>query len=154
MKRRRSNTAKRLGTWGGVPSRGRWCLRHAGFTLIEVLVTMLLLGIILPVTMRGISLALAASSHAERMSIAADLADEKLNDLITQGITNTGTGAGDFSPDHPDYHWKSDIQTRDYGLDEVDLTVSWMERGRERSLVLSTLVYNSSNSSSAGGVQP
>ncbi len=154
MTRSGSNTAKPLGTWGGVPSRRRLPMRRAGFTLIEVLVTMLLLGIILPVTMRGISLALAASTHAQRMTLASSLADEKLNDLITQGITNTGTGAGDFSPDHPDYHWKSDIQTRDYGLDEVDLTVTWTERGQERSLVLSTLVYDGSNSSNSTGVQP
>ena len=36
-----------------------------GFTLAEVLITLLFLAIVLPVAMRGVSLALAAASHAK-----------------------------------------------------------------------------------------
>ena len=116
---------------------------HRGFTLIEVLATLLLLGIVMPVAMRGISIALAAADNARHVAEASALAETKLNDLLTQGVSSASGLTGDFSPDHPEYQWSYQSAPRDYGVTEVQLRVTWLERGRSRNFDLSTMTYSS-----------
>jgi len=123
-----------------------------GFTLIEVLATMVLLGILLPVCMRAISVSLSAASQARHLTEAATLAQSKLNDLIAEGTWN-GSNNGDFSPDHPDYRWSCQNVTRDYGVAEVMVTVIWQEKGQERRLNLATFVNDNATDTTAAGTQ-
>jgi general secretion pathway protein I len=126
-----------------------------GFTLIEVLAALVLLGIVLPVAMRGVSLSLAASSSAKHLNEAAQLADQKLNEVVLTGDWAQNGLSGDFAPDHPDYQWTIASQQRDYGLNEVQVRVTWTARGQQRDFTASTLVYDTSNTTtgdvSAGG---
>ncbi|HEX8520740.1 MAG TPA: type II secretion system protein [Tepidisphaeraceae bacterium] len=122
---------------------------RCAFTLIEVLATMMLLGIVLPVTLRAISLGIAAASHARHTSEASNLAQEKLSELVVGGISTAST-SGDFGTDHPDYRWTLQTQTRDYALTEAQLTVTWMERGQERVMTVSTLTSDTLGSSTGG----
>ena len=117
------------------------CTPKRGFTLIEVLATMVLLGILLPVTMHALSVSLAAASQSRHLTEAATLAQSKLNDLVTEGTWNSTT-SGDFSPDHPDYRWNCQSIGRDYGVCEVMVTVMWQEKGQQRQMNLSTFVNN------------
>ncbi len=126
-----SKTLRRRNTRRGQP----------GFTLIEVLATMVLLGIVLPVAMRGVSMALAAAEYSRHTAEASSLAQEKLCELTTLGVSSSTGNSGDFGADHPDYRWTLQRQSRDYGLTELDVSIVWTERGRERSLIVSTLVY-------------
>ena len=113
--------------------------RSRGFTLVEVLATLLLLGIVVPVAMRGVSLATLASSHARRLSEASQLAESKLNELVVTGDWQYMT-SGDFAPDHPDFHWTTQTSTGDYSLTSLSLQVTWQERGQNRQYVLTTLI--------------
>jgi len=128
---------------------------RGGFTLIEVLATLVLLGIILPVAMRGISNGLLAASNARHMAEAASLAETKLQEL-TLGTTTMSTGTqGDFSPDHPDYKWTCETAPRDYGMSEIALHVTWQERGKDKTFTLSTLYLppdTTGTSSTTGGL--
>ena len=112
-----------------------------GFTLVEILATLLLLGIVMPVAMRGMSIALASADSARHTAEASTLAETKLNDLLTQGVSSASGLTGDFSPDHPEYQWSYQSAPRDYGITEVQLRVMWVERGRPRTFALSTLTY-------------
>jgi general secretion pathway protein I len=121
--------------------------RPAGFTLIEVLVTLLLIGIVLPAMMHGITLAMAAGDGALHRNDAAQLAKSQLAQLVagTQW-SNTTNLSGDFSPNWPGYQWKATVQpwdqdTSGMGIQQIDLTVSWQERGRAETLTVSTLAY-------------
>jgi len=116
-----------------------------GFTLIEVLATLVLLGIVLPVAMRGLSVALSAASKARHTATAAQLAETKLNEMVVGGQWSTTVVSGDFSPDYPQYQWTCQTSPRDYGLTEIVLTVTWIERGSQRSLSLSTLAADLQN---------
>lgn len=118
--------------------------RDRGFTLVEVLATLVLLGIVVPVAMRGVSVGLAAASTARHTAEAASLAEAKLNELIIDGAWQTSGTSGEF-PDHPAYRWTCDNVSRDYGTNEVAVTVTWMQRGQERRLTLTTLVYPNAN---------
>jgi prepilin-type N-terminal cleavage/methylation domain-containing protein len=117
---------------------------RTGFTLIEVLATLMLLGIVLPVAMKGVSASLAAAAKARNMAEAATLADSKLNELVATQTWTTGGVSGDFGPEHPRYAWTCQAVSREYGVTQVDLRVSWAERGgQEAYLDVSTMTYAS-----------
>ena len=123
---------------------------RAGFTLVEVLATLVLLGIVVPVAMRGVSVALAAAQTAKRTAEATSLAQSKLNEMIADGSWQTSGTSGDFSPEHPEFRWTVENGSGNYGTNEVAVHVTWTQRGQERSLTLSTLVYVSASASDTG----
>ena len=110
------------------------------FTLIEVLATMLLLAIVLPAVMSGISLAVRAGSFSRRSLEAATLAESKLAELGIAPLVTEGSQSGDFGSDHPGFRWTSVVMTREEGLLEVTVIVTWSDRGMERALPMTTLV--------------
>jgi len=120
---------------------------RAGFTLLEVLATMLLIGIILPAVMHGISLATIAAGDAKHKVEAASLAQTKLAELIAdyQTLNQTGAGSGSFA-DYPGYTWTSTIEMRDTNLSQVSVRVSWQSRGQERYVDLASMVYTQDTS--------
>jgi prepilin-type N-terminal cleavage/methylation domain-containing protein len=121
-------------------------MRGYGFTLIEVLAAMLLIAIVLPVVMQGITAGLAASSAARRRTEAAGLAEEKMGEILANGLWQGGVMQGDFSPDWPDYKWQATVSgwaqdTSLSNLQEIDLRVFWTADNREQAVNLSTLAY-------------
>lgn len=118
---------------------------RAGFTLIEVLVTMALMAAILPVAMRGISIAISTGSSARHRVEAATLGQAKLNELISLATVNLDTSqlgsSGDFGEAYPGYSWTSRmVDDVNLGVSNVTLTVTWLERGTSRTLDLSSMV--------------
>jgi hypothetical protein len=94
--------------------------------------------------MHGITLAMHAGDDA------IQLAKSELAQLVsgTQWSTSTNL-SGDFSPDWPGYQWKATVQAWDQdtsgmGIQQIDLTVTWQERGGTESLALTTLAYQRS----------
>lgn len=129
--------------------------RGNGFTLVEVLAAMLLIAIVLPAVMQGITLSVNAGNAARRRTEASGLAQSKLAELIATDEWQTGAMSGDFSPDWPDYRWEATAQawgqdTTGMGLQEIDLRVIWTARGREDSVEVSTLVHP--DAQSTGGL--
>lgn len=117
-----------------------------GFTLVEVLATLMLIAIVLPAVMKGATLATAAASIARSRTEASGLAEAKLAEIIATNQWQTSSLSGDFGTDWPGYRWQATVQswpqdTSGAGLQQVDLRVSWAARGREDSLTLSTLTY-------------
>lgn len=130
--------------------------RHrSGTTLIEVLATLVLIGIVLPVAMKGIALAVGAASVAKRSVEAASLAEMKLQELVvmTQAMQQAQT-AGDFGEDWPGYQWKAEMISQDLGLTEISVEVTWLARGIDRSVRLSTLVYDGTAASENTTTEP
>jgi prepilin-type N-terminal cleavage/methylation domain-containing protein len=125
-----------------------------GFTLIEVLATMVLLALVLPAAMRGATIALSAASSARHRTEAATLAQAKLNELIATGQWNAGQ-SGDFADkNHPEYHWSAQSSSRDYGVFEVVVNLTWNENGAERKFALTTMAYDTTSAQSTTGVTP
>lgn len=141
--------------------------RDRGFTLIEVLAAMLLIAIVLPAAMHGISLGARAASMAKHRTTAAQLGSSKLQEIVATGQWESSTNlAGDFSlegPEYQDYRWMAQVQQwnqrgvnqqdiQPQTLSELDLKVIWTSRGQEQSMTFSTLVY--SNAPQGPGAQP
>lgn len=122
-----------------------------GFTLLEVLATLVLMGIILYPVMHGISLATAAAGEAKHKVEAASLAQSKLAELMAdfQTLNQTGAGSGSF-PDYPGYNWTSSIEQRDTNLSQISVRVTWFARGQERHVDLASMIYTSDSSSGTG----
>ena len=122
--------------------------QRRGFTLAEVLVTLLFLAIVLPVAMRGVSLSLAAASNSKHVREATSLAEQKLHELTTITMPS-GSQSGAFA-DYPDYRWTCQVASLDYGVRELDLRVTWDDRGQEHGISVSTL-FNPNLSAAATG---
>ena len=119
-----------------------------GFTLLEVLATLVLIGIILPSVMHGISLATIAAGEARHKVEAASLAQTKLAGLIAdyQTLNQTGASSGDFA-DFPGYKWTSSIEARDTNLSQITVRVTWFSRGQDRFVELASMIYSPDSSS-------
>jgi prepilin-type N-terminal cleavage/methylation domain-containing protein len=126
--------------------RGRKSSRR-GFTLVEVLATMLLVAIVIPAAMKGISIAARAGSLARHRNEAAGLAQSKLDELVTLGQWQGSALSGDFGPNWPTYQWHAVVipypyDTSGSNMQEVDLTVTGPgSNNTPLSVTLSTLVY-------------
>jgi len=121
--------------------------RSGGFTLIEVLVTMTLMSIIIPIVMRGISVSLATANSARHTAEAATLAQSKLSDIANQVAllmdTSQVGSSGDFGSDWPTYHWEcQSTDDQDVGVIRLTVNVTWNERGINRTFALSTMVQS------------
>lgn len=135
MPRQKAQSRRMKGKAAGHP----WT---AGFTLVEVLATLVLMGILLPVAMGGLVVALNAASSARNTADAARLAQIRLNEIALSGQWSSLGDSGDFGPQWPQFRWTCHSIARDWGLVEVTLTVAWTQRNLPRSLTLSTLVLD------------
>ncbi len=124
------------------PTSRRTGRRGGAFTLVELLATLTLVCIILPVATQGILLCLDTAAHARHRTEAAALAQSKMAELIATGQWYDAELQGDFGDDWPQYTWIS--QTGDWEdsrLAQLDVYVLWTRRGRDYHVTLSTLLY-------------
>jgi prepilin-type N-terminal cleavage/methylation domain-containing protein len=116
--------------------------RPGGFTFVELLATVVLIAIIMPVAMRSIGLCTRVAGLSRRQIEAASLAKAKLTELTVTRDWENGTQRGDFGTDWPGYEWAATVTNwTDSAVRQLDLTVSWRSLGKPRGLTLSTLVY-------------
>jgi type II secretory pathway pseudopilin PulG len=132
--------------------RRRRTARRRGLTLVEVLATIVMTGIVLPAAMQGISMCTAASVAARHRSEAAALGEAKLTELIATGDWQYGATGGDFGEDWPDYHWTgaSGNWPSDSSMTQLEVHVTWTSRQQDYEVVLTTLIYPSQAATSTG----
>lgn len=133
------------------PARGRPDRR--AFTFIEILATLTLLAIVLPPVMQGISLCLATAEFAKQQAQASSLCHGKLMELTAGSQWQQTQLAGDFSPDRPEFKWTAQVSEWDGTLvQQLDVTVTWQSRGKNRQVTASTLVYSGAGATTGTGV--
>jgi len=134
------NTTNRRPAWR------RRDARRRGLTLVEVLATIVMMAIVLPASMQGISMCMSASISARQRSEASALAEAKLAQLIAAGDWQSGNTSGDFGDAWPEYRWT--VASADWtgdanaNMTELSIRVYWTSRQQEREVVLTTLIYN------------
>lgn len=127
-----------------------------GFTLPEVLATLVIVGIVLPTAMRGITLAVRAAGEARHKMEAGQLAQQRLSELLLDSSNATSlSGTGEFEPPWSEYKWESQAYSASLNttanVEQLDVTVKWTAQGTERSVTLSTLVYPEASTTTSGG---
>jgi type II secretory pathway pseudopilin PulG len=102
---------------------------RSGFTLLEALAAILLVGVVLPVGIAAVTQATRAAAQVERRALAMRLAESQLATLVATGAWATGSTSGTFS-DEVDgtgagaFTWRFAIVDRTTGgLRELQLTV-------------------------------
>lgn len=122
--------------------------RGDAFTFVEVFAAMVFLAILVPAIIEGLGLANRTSVIAERSSIAGELAENKLNEIIVDGTSQVAVGtSGDFGTDWPGYRWELSqqqwAQDTTNTMTNVTMEVFFQVQGAERSVKLDTLVSGS-----------
>jgi type II secretory pathway pseudopilin PulG len=122
-------------------------MNRNGFTFVEVFAAMVFLAILIPAIVEGLSIATRASVVAERSSVAGELAENKMNELLltsTNGTENQSQTSGDFGTDWPGYRWEMTEGTWDQDtvntMSEMSVQVFYPVQGKERSVTLTTLL--------------
>jgi len=129
--------------WAGTPTlRGE----RRGFTLVEVMATLVVLGIVMPGIIAALTLATRSADIAKHRNIAALLAQQQLSQILIGNEWQNGNESGNFGTQFPEYSWSSNVyawpeDTTGAGLQEIDLTVAWTEFGHPQSLTVSTVAY-------------
>ena len=114
----------------------------SAFTLIEVLATLVLVGIVLPVVVDGILLVLATAGNAIDRTEAASLTQNLMSEIVASGDYQDVESSGRFGTHGPQYSWSAQWNEWDApSVKQLTVTVRWQRRNRERDVTLSTLVY-------------
>lgn len=122
-------------------------LSRRAFTLAEVLAAMLVMAIVIPVAMEGISIANRAAILSQRKATAMRVAERMLNELFITSQLNQSTASGSVTEGDTAYPWT--MQTTTWPLDtmtEVTVNVTFTVQGKTLSISASTLVDSSSTS--------
>jgi prepilin-type N-terminal cleavage/methylation domain-containing protein len=105
---------------------------NAGFSLVEVMVAILILGIALVGLTQGITTALASSKESELQTAAALVAAGQVELLRAGKVLADGTDNGDCGAGLALYRWRQTVSRTDIdGLHDVDVVVENSQTGAE-----------------------
>lgn len=120
--------------------------RARGFTLVEALAALMLVAIVLPLVMRGITTSAQAASQADRRETAMMLAQSQMEEAVLAQAWQFGDTEGVFEevhgPEAERYTWEltiSDWLSTDFR--ELTITVYWTQGVQAKRVELKTVVY-------------
>jgi len=117
--------------------------RRGGFTLIEMMVAMTILGLGLTVVLEVISGGTALSHNVHRTSEAVLLANWKINQIQIEGFPPIGVREGAFEEPYHEYSWETDVRpTDDDNLRELHVQIRWRKGLVEKDIEMSTMLFN------------
>ena len=124
-------------------------MKRAAFTFVEILVALAFIGVLLPAIVSGLRIANRASVVAERSTVAAQLAENQLAEVLIGNAWTSGQSRGDFGADHPGYAWQ--LTQRDWpsgAMTELTMEVHFQVQGQDHSVKLTTLADDAATSAS------
>ena len=123
--------------------------RHnGGFSLIEVMCAILIMGLALVALTRGMTTALGSTKDSEVQTTVVSLAAGQIETLRAGGVLTDDTTEGDFGDSFPKYKWEQTVAPSDVdGLHQVDVMVMDSKSGATL-YKLTTLLFDSDYPSS------
>ena len=116
-------------------NQGTIARRQGGFTLLEVLAALSIIGFSLLVLLQTDGLNSSRTLHSQRLMEAVRLAGEQMEEVFSSG--SEGLISAEGEDDIGIYRWERVVADTQYvGLKEVRLTVQWSEGRREESYLL------------------
>jgi prepilin-type N-terminal cleavage/methylation domain-containing protein len=105
---------------------------RGGFSLVEVMCAILILGVGLVGLMQGITAAIVSSKDAEIQSAAVLLAAGQIETLRAEGFVIEGESEGEGEGDLSGYTWVQNVvEKQPEGLYEVTVTIRNTDTGAE-----------------------
>lgn len=123
--------------------------QQRAFTLLELLATLVLCAVVLPVALQAIGTSVQMGSVTRDKLIASELAQNKLREILATESWVDGDASGEFEA-QPRFTWES--WSEDWQGSVVKLLhvqIKWTYRDAERNLQLDTLVYSEDSEDSA-----
>lgn len=121
-------------------------IRHqSGFTIIELLVSIVVFAILVPATASFLSLLNDMNDRARDTAIINALAENKVESLRSAKYTSLTNGTTDFTGELPQTITAPrsatyQITTPNTGLKQVDLNITYNDHGRQKTLSYKTYV--------------
>ncbi len=114
--------------------------RSDGFTLLEVMVSVVIIAIALTTLFGSQSQSVALACEARFFTTAPLLAQEKMTELTLAGLADASVDNGEYDDDFPGYSWRVEPRDAPMGVSQgiaqllkgVDVVVSWGEPERYR----------------------
>lgn len=124
-----------------------------GFTLIEILVSLAIMGLVLPIILMAFTNGARSRAISANRTTAAYLLRDRITEMEATGVPEIGDDAGEFEAGSI-YTWQSSVASTDIeGLFDVTVTILWQERGEERSFSIRTYMADPAVSTSTTGAQ-
>lgn len=142
----RARTPLRAAKIGGPRRRGAASAPYRrraqrGFTLAEVLAALMMMAIIIPVAMEGMSVASRAGILAQRKAAAMRVAERVLNELIIEGQTQQASSGGTVADGDTNYPWSMTSETwPEDAMLQMTVTVTFTVQGNPYDVSVSTLM--------------
>ncbi len=115
-----------------------------GSILLEQLVALGLMSLMLVGLFSLLTAGALGAQMSSELSLAGGLAAQKLEEIAGSREEPTNVLRQPFDSDRfPRYEWQVDVTDVDAALRQVTVTVWWSQRGRERSVSLTTFVRRS-----------
>lgn len=107
-------------------------LSQQGFTIVEVLVALVLLGVAVMMTVQLTTQNQNALAKTHQQDVAIMLARQKLFELEDDGISASTGKSGDFDNEHQAFSWKATAHATDISeIYRLLLVVSWGKEEEE-----------------------
>ena len=111
-------------------------LREHGFTLLEVMISLLIIATSFVVLLHSRNQSIIAADYARSVTIATLLASEKMGEMEQGEVSSSGDDSGGFE-DYPGYSWHSAVSDTAYEhMKEVKVEISWGDGAGKRSVDL------------------
>ncbi len=114
-----------------------------GFTLVEIVVTIAILGLSLPPLLNAFTSGARGQALTENRTTALYLLKYKMGEVEAEGFPEVRTEEGEFDG-NDQYTWSitvSDIESEELeGLRRITVSVFWQYRQKEKSMSLQALV--------------
>ena len=114
-----------------------------GFTLVEILVTLAILGAVLPALLHAFASAARSQGLSDNSTTALYLLKFRMAEIEMGGYPDVGEETDEFG-DNTRYFWSSIVEDIDSeeveNVRRVQVTVTWQHRNRERSMSMNTYI--------------
>jgi type II secretion system protein I len=130
-----------IGTWSF--RRGGKRSSPGGFTLLEVIVSLLIVGIVLVTCLRAQNQSIRVYNLSRDMTIATILARQKMGEIEAAGFPELGEEEGDFEDQFPGFIWKKVVSETPFEeARRVDFSIVWKDGIRERRVDVVSYIAN------------
>ena len=117
--------------------------KNAGFTLLEIMITIAIVGIALVGIIRALAMSVDVCNKSRNISIATLLAKGKMAETESRGFPDVEEITGDFGEEYPGFKWERSISEIGIeGLRKVTVRVLWQEGESEEIVEMLTLISN------------
>lgn len=126
--------------------------RRHGLTLVEVLASLALLALVVPVAMEALAVASRAGELGQRKAAAMRVGERVLEELLLGGDLPSGSSGGVAQEGAFEYPWSMRVENwPEDALQQMTVAVTFTVRGGTHEIQVATLLPAAGSTTTAGG---